>query len=139
MSRIPPPPADAVALSAFRELADGRARQYTESQTAANPWREGEQVELVGVGVAQVADAGHRREQAGVLKVTDGLLRGSYADPHVGGQGGHGRADVRPPRPEHQVRELGVLAERPVVAERPERARGDVRPGCAHRAADPTL
>jgi hypothetical protein len=28
-----------VALTAFRELPDGRARQYTEAWTPANPWQ----------------------------------------------------------------------------------------------------
>ena len=39
MSRVPPPPADAVALTAFRELPDGRGRQYTESWTPGDPWQ----------------------------------------------------------------------------------------------------
>ena len=39
MDRVPKPPADAVALTAFRELPDGRARQYTESWTPGNPWQ----------------------------------------------------------------------------------------------------
>jgi len=39
MSRLPKPPAEAVALTAFRELPDGRARQYTEAWTPDNPWQ----------------------------------------------------------------------------------------------------
>ncbi len=37
-ARVSPPPADAVALTAFRELRDGRARQYTEAWSPGNPW-----------------------------------------------------------------------------------------------------
>jgi hypothetical protein len=33
------PPPGAVALTAFRELPDGRARQYTEAWTPGNPWQ----------------------------------------------------------------------------------------------------
>lgn len=36
---LPKPPADAVALTAFRELPDGRGRQYTEAWTEDNPWQ----------------------------------------------------------------------------------------------------
>ena len=36
---MPKPPDGAVALTAFRELPDGRGRQYTESWTPGNPWR----------------------------------------------------------------------------------------------------
>jgi activating signal cointegrator 1 len=39
MTLLPKPPAGAVALTAFRELPDGRARQYTEAWTPDNPWR----------------------------------------------------------------------------------------------------
>lgn len=39
MSRVSPPPPAAVALTAFRELPDGRARQYTETWTPGNPWQ----------------------------------------------------------------------------------------------------
>jgi hypothetical protein len=39
VSRVPPPPPGAVALTAFRELPDGRARQYSESWTPDNPWQ----------------------------------------------------------------------------------------------------
>jgi hypothetical protein len=39
VDRSPKPPVGAVALTAFRELPDGRARQYTESWTPANPWQ----------------------------------------------------------------------------------------------------
>lgn len=39
MSRIPAPPAGAVALTAFRELPDGRARQYSEVETPGDRWR----------------------------------------------------------------------------------------------------
>lgn len=39
MSRVPPPPAGAVALTAFRELPDGRARQYTEAWPTGDPWQ----------------------------------------------------------------------------------------------------
>ena len=37
--RVPPPPPEAFALTAFRELPDGRARQYTEVCTPDNPWQ----------------------------------------------------------------------------------------------------
>lgn len=33
------PPAGAVALTAFRELPDGRGRQYTATTFPANPWQ----------------------------------------------------------------------------------------------------
>ena len=39
MGTLQKPPADAVALTAFRELPDGRARQYTESWTPDKPWQ----------------------------------------------------------------------------------------------------
>jgi hypothetical protein len=39
MSTVPAPPPAAVALTAFRELPDGRARQYTEAWTEDNPWQ----------------------------------------------------------------------------------------------------
>ena len=39
MSRVSPPPPGAVALTAFRELPDGRGRQYTASWTPDNPWQ----------------------------------------------------------------------------------------------------
>ena len=39
MNRVSPPPPGAVALTAFRELPDGRVRQYTESWTPDNPWQ----------------------------------------------------------------------------------------------------
>lgn len=39
MPRVSPPPAAAVALTAFRELPDGRARQYTESWAPGSPWQ----------------------------------------------------------------------------------------------------
>lgn len=39
MSRVPPPPEGTVALSAFRELPDGRARQYSEAWPEENPWQ----------------------------------------------------------------------------------------------------
>jgi hypothetical protein len=38
MSILPAPPADAVALTAFRELPDGRGRKYTEAWFPGNPW-----------------------------------------------------------------------------------------------------
>jgi hypothetical protein len=39
MSILPTPPADAVALTAFRELASGRGVKYTEAWFPANPWQ----------------------------------------------------------------------------------------------------
>ena len=39
MSPVSPPPPEAVALTAFRELPDGRARQYSEAWTPDNPWQ----------------------------------------------------------------------------------------------------
>ncbi len=39
MSTAPKPPLGAVALTAFRELPDGRARQYTEAWSPDNPWQ----------------------------------------------------------------------------------------------------
>jgi hypothetical protein len=39
VSRIPKPPAAVVALTAFRELPDGRGRQYTEVEFADRPWQ----------------------------------------------------------------------------------------------------
>ena len=39
MSTLVKPPADAVALTVFRELPDGRARQYSENYTPGDPWR----------------------------------------------------------------------------------------------------
>lgn len=39
MSRIPPPPPGTVALTAFRELPDGRGRQYAEVEFTGNPWQ----------------------------------------------------------------------------------------------------
>jgi hypothetical protein len=39
MSRVPKPPAEAVALTAFRELPDGRGRKYTEAWFPSDPWR----------------------------------------------------------------------------------------------------
>jgi hypothetical protein len=39
MSAVTPPPAEAVALTAFRELPDGRARQYTEAWDPGSPWQ----------------------------------------------------------------------------------------------------
>lgn len=39
MSGATAPPREAVALTAFRELPDGRARQYSEAWTPGNPWQ----------------------------------------------------------------------------------------------------
>jgi hypothetical protein len=39
IARVPEPLAAAVGLTAFRELPDGRGRQYTESWFSGDPWR----------------------------------------------------------------------------------------------------
>jgi hypothetical protein len=38
-ARVPKPPVGTVALSVFRELPDGRARQYSEARLEKNPWQ----------------------------------------------------------------------------------------------------
>lgn len=59
--RVSPPPSEAVALSAFRELPDGRARQYTESETPADPWRGCERfIRMCGaIGYLRDSEPGH--------------------------------------------------------------------------------
>ena len=61
MSILPRPPADAVALTAFRELADGRARQYTESWAPGNPWQGCERfIRMCGaIGFLHESSTGH--------------------------------------------------------------------------------
>lgn len=39
LSRVTPPPPESVALTAFRELPDGRGRQYTEAWRPENPYQ----------------------------------------------------------------------------------------------------
>ena len=56
MSRATPPPAGAVALTAFRELPDGRARQYTATTFPANPWQGCERFVRMCAAVGYVRD-----------------------------------------------------------------------------------
>ncbi len=84
MSILPKPPADAVALTAFRELPDGRARQYTEAWTPDNPWQGCEHF------IRMCRAAGYLRESSrehcyAVLDAIseDGDILATYDIPHA--------------------------------------------------------
>jgi len=49
----------AVALTAFRALPDGRVRQYTATTFPANPWQGCEHMIRMGRAVGFVADSAH--------------------------------------------------------------------------------
>ena len=61
MAEVTPPPPGAVALTAFRELPDGRARQYSEAWTEASPWQGCERfIRMCGaVGFLRDCQPGH--------------------------------------------------------------------------------
>jgi len=56
MSRATPPPAGTVALTALRELPDGRARQYTATTFPQNPWQGCERFVRMCSSVGYVRD-----------------------------------------------------------------------------------
>ena len=84
MTTLPRPPADAVALTAFRELPDGRARQYTESWTPGNPWQGCERfIRMCGaIGYLRESAPGHA--YAVLDAVSDGGdILATYDIPHA--------------------------------------------------------
>ena len=85
MSRIPPPPADAVALTAFRELPDGRARQYTEACTPDNPWQGCEWFIRMCGAVGYLTDSTTSEHSYAVLDAIskDGDILATYDIPHA--------------------------------------------------------
>jgi hypothetical protein len=84
MSTVTKPPADAVALTVFRELPDGRARQYTESWTPDNPWRGCEWFIRMCGALGYLKDSTPEHAYA-VLDVvgTDGDILETYDIPHA--------------------------------------------------------
>jgi hypothetical protein len=74
--RVPPPPAGTVALTAFRELPDGRGRQYTESWFADDPWRGCEHfIRMCGaIGLLLDSGPGHAYALLDVIDEDGGIL-----------------------------------------------------------------
>lgn len=57
MSRVTPPPAGTVALTALRELPNGDARQYTATTFPQNPWQGCERFVRMCAAVGYVQDS----------------------------------------------------------------------------------
>jgi hypothetical protein len=76
VSRVSPPPAGTVALAAFRELPDGRGRQYTESWFAGDPWRGCEHfIRMCGaIGLLLDSGPGHAYALLDVIDEDGGIL-----------------------------------------------------------------
>jgi hypothetical protein len=78
------PPADAVALTAFRELRNGSSRQYSESWTPDNPWQGCEHFIRMCGALGFLRDSGSRPCYA-LLDVlaADGGIVATYDIPHA--------------------------------------------------------
>lgn len=81
---LPPPPAGAVAMTAFRELPDGRARQYTEAWTPGNPWQGCEHfIRTCGaLGFLRESKSGHAYAVLDAIDEDGGILA-TYDIPHA--------------------------------------------------------
>jgi hypothetical protein len=83
-TRVSPPPAAAVALTAFRELPDGRARQYTEAWTEHNPYQGCERfIRMCGaIGYLQDSQPEHAYAVLDAVSA-DGDILATYDIPHA--------------------------------------------------------
>lgn len=80
----PKPPVGAVALTAFRELPDGRARQYSESWTPGNPWQGCEHLIRTcwALGFLRESSSGHAYAVLDAIDADGGILA-TYDIPHA--------------------------------------------------------
>ncbi len=84
MTTVPKPPPGAVALTAFRELPDGRGRQYTASWTPSNPWRGCERFVRICGAVGYLRDSGYEGAYAALDAIDeDGDILATWAIPHA--------------------------------------------------------
>ena len=83
MSRVPPPPAAAVALTAVRELPDGRARQYTEARTPGSPWQGCERFIRMCGALGYLTGSASEHSYAVLDAIdADGDILATYGIPH---------------------------------------------------------
>lgn len=82
MGRVPPPPPEAVALSAFRPLPSGVGRQYSATTFPQDPWQGCEHMIRTGAHLGMIeestADPAHGYAVLDVLNA-DGDIVADYA------------------------------------------------------------